>query len=145
MSWNNIPNDERLRLWKNLRHDIESLDLKEQLDTVSKFFSNMPYGSRTIDYYSPTDWPTPWEIMFHGSFCKSSISLLIFYTLTLIHTTHQITLNLIDDNGDIYLIPVIDNQFVLNYELGVVSDYQTIRNEFNIKQTFLSSEIKNIA
>lgn len=145
MSWNNIPDDERLHLWKILRKDISVLPLAEQMSTVAKFFSNMPYGARSLDYYTPAEWPTPWEIIFHGSLCKSSISLLIFYTFSLLHTTHKIELHLIDDGADEYLIPVIDDQFVLNYQLGMVSNYSDVSTEFTDTQTFTEQQIKKIA
>jgi hypothetical protein len=145
MSWNNIPDDERLHLWKILRKDISSLVFEEQLDKVAKFFANMPYGSRSLDYYSPAEWPTPWEIIFHGSLCKSSISLLIFYTFSLLHTDHRVELHLIDDGEDEYLLPIIDDQFVLNYQLGMVSNYSDVCTEFTDKQTFSEQQIKKIA
>jgi hypothetical protein len=145
MSWNNIPDGERLHLWKVLRSDISSLPFDEQLDKVAKFFAHMPYGSRSLDYYSPTEWPTPWEIIFHGKLCKSSISLLMFYTFSLLHTNHKVELQLIDDSEDEYLLLVINDQFVLNYQLGVVSNYSDVCTEFTHKQTFTEQQIKKIA
>lgn len=145
MSWNNIPDAERLRLWKSLREDIVSLPLDQKLASVSKFFANMPYGTRSIDYYSSESWPTPWEIIFHGNLCRSSISLLIFYTFSLSHSIDKIELQLIDDGADEYLLPVINDQFVLNYELGMVSNYSNVESEFSVKQTFTEQQIKKIA
>jgi hypothetical protein len=145
MIWNNIPDNERLHLWKNLRTDIKGLDITEQMIHVSKFFASIPFGTRTIDYYSTENWPTPWEIIFHGSLCRSSISLLIFYTFSLINTDHIIDLRLIDDGNDEYLLPVIDNQFVLNYELGKVSNLSDIKSEITEKITFTEHQIKKIA
>lgn len=140
MIWNTIPNEERLRLWKKLRTDIKDLDTKAQLPEVAKFCSTIPFGARTLDYYDSTDWPTPWEILFHGSFCTSSISLLIFYTLVLsLPDSSDIELHLVDDNGDIYLLPVIDNQFVLNYEPGLVSNYP---KDLKIVKRYQKTEIK---
>jgi hypothetical protein len=144
MSWNNIPDHERLAMWKNLRKDIKGLDLAGQLELVAKFFSNLPYGSRSIDYYSPGEWPTPWEIIFHGNLCKSSISLLIFYTFSLLNTGITAELHLIDDGEDEYLLPVFNNQFVLNYELGMISNYSGIITDLTHKQTFTESQIKKI-
>ncbi len=144
MSWNNIPNNERLHLWKNLRQDISTLSIEDQLSTVAKFFAEMPFGARTLDYYTPGDWPTPWEILFHGTFCTSSISLLMYYTFELLHTDHRIELYLIDDGADMYLLPVIDDQFVLNYELGMVSNYSDIDTGFTVKQKFTTAQIKQI-
>jgi len=145
MSWNNIPNEERLRLWKNLRVELEFAPFEEQMSAIAKFFANMPYGSRSLDYYSPNDWPTPWEILFHGSFCKSSISLLMFYTFALLQTGHTIELYLIDDNEDMYLVPVIDYQFVLNYELGTVNNWEDIQADLTVIKQFTVDEIKMVS
>lgn len=144
MIWNTIPNEERLHLWKKLRDDIKELSLINQVDEIAKFCSKMPFGSRTLDYYSPEDWPTPWEILFHGSFCTSSISLLMFYTLTLLNTPPIVELYLVEDDDGIYLLPIIDNQFVLNYELGTVNNYSEIQDEFKVLQKYNKEQIKNI-
>ena len=118
MIWNTIPNDGRLHLWKLLRDDLKDRTLEEQLTLVAQFCSSIPFGARTLDYYSPKEWPTPWEILFHGSFCTSSISLLIFYTLTLTPLDAVVELHLVQDDEGIFLLPVINDQFILNYELG---------------------------
>lgn len=144
MIWNTIPNDERLRLWKKLRDDICTQPLDLQLHAVAKFCANMPIGSRTIDYYSPQDWPTPWEILFHGMFCTSSISLLIFYTLLLVDNTLDIELYLVEDPDGIYLLPIIEGQFVLNFQLGSVNNYSEICNDFKIVTIYTKTQIKNI-
>ena len=145
MIWNTIPNEERLRLWKKLREDIKDLPVKEQLDNVAKFCSTMPYGSRTIDYYSPEEWPSPWDILFHGDFCTSSISLLMHYTLTLLPSEKKLELVLVEDDDGVFLLPIIDDQFVLNYQLGQVSMYSEIQNDITVLQRYQEQEIKKIA
>ncbi len=144
MIWNIIPNEERLNLWKKLRDDIKFFTLEDQLAAIVEFCSTMPFGSRTLDYYTPTSWPSPWEILFHGSFCTSSISLLMFYTLTLLPTEKIIELFLIEDDTGVYLIPVINNQIILNYELGKISTHSEIKNDINILKKYTQSEIKSI-
>jgi len=142
MNWNITPNEERLRLWKNLRTEIKSLPLEEQLSEIAKFCKTMPIGHRSIDYYTPKDWPTPWEILFHGTFCTSSISLLMFHTLVMVD--RKPILHLIDDNGDLFLLPVIDYQYILNYELGEVSSYSELIRNFKVLDTFTPDRIKSI-
>lgn len=145
MNWNNIPGDERLRFWKNLRKDISIMSLDDQMMAVAKFFSTVPYGSRSLDYYTPMGWPTPWEIIFYSSLCKSSVSLLIFYTFSLLHTDIVVDLQLINDGEDTYLLPVINNTFVLNYESGQVNKYQNIASEIQILNTYTQKNIKCIS
>jgi hypothetical protein len=144
MIWNTIPNEERLHLWKKLRDDIKELPLTNQLDEIAKFCSKMPFGARTLDYYSPENWPTPWEILFHGSFCTSSISLLMFYTLELLSAEPKIELYLVEDDDGIFLLPIINDQFILNYELGAVNKYSEIQDDFRVLQKYTKEQIKNI-
>lgn len=144
MIWNGVSNDERLRLWKKLRDDVKEDTFEKKLDSIAKFYASMPFGSRSLDYYSPSDWPTPWEILYHGSFCTSSISLLIFYTIILVAPDHKTDLYLVEDESGMYLLPVVDDHFVLNYQLGVVSNYLDIKDAFTVKQVFPQGQVKTI-
>lgn len=144
MIWNTIPGEERLLLWKNLRDEIKDSPIDTQLARIAEFCSQMPIGSRTIDYYSPKDWPTPWEILFHGSFCTSSISLLIFYTLILLPTTVDIELILVEDDQDVFLLPLIDNQFSLNYHLGQVSKHSDIKDDLKVLKKYARDSVRII-
>jgi hypothetical protein len=144
MIWNGLTDEERLRLWKELRGSLAGADLSVQLNSIAQFCAKMPFGSRTLDYYTPEDWPTPWEILYHGTFCKSSISLLIFYTITFLSPETKVDLYLVEDSDDIFLLPIIDDQFVLNYELGVVSKYLDVKDSFKIRQVFPQGRVKTI-
>lgn len=145
MIWNTIPDDERLRLWKSLRNDIAPIPLYDKLAEVAKFCSQIPFGSRTVDYYTPADWPTPWEILYHGMFCTSSISILMAYSVILASPEVKVELYLVEDDEDIYLLPVFEDHFVLNYELGKVSTYPELEGEFKVLKKYTREEIKNIA
>jgi hypothetical protein len=145
MHWNTIPDDERIRLWKKLRENIKDISIDLQLEQVAKFCSTMPFSSRTIDYYSSENWPTPWEILFHGTFCTSSISLLIFYTLALLPNKETVELFLVEDKEDIYLLPVVNNHYVLNYYLGEISIYSEVEHNFKVLKQYSQTDIKKIA
>lgn len=143
--WNSVPDHERLRLWKELRISLENLTVEEQLTQVSSFFSSCPIGSRSMDYYDPDTWPSPWEIIYYSSLCVNSISLLIYYTIRLVNPTLLVELILVRDDCDTYLLPRIENQFVLNYELGAVSSVDDIENCFDIRQVFTSEQIAPVS
>lgn len=144
MIWNSIPADVRLHLWKKLRAEIENKSIEFQLESISQFFKDVPLGPRSVDYYTPDTWPTPWEILFHGSFCTSSVSILMFYTLILANTKHKIELWVVKDNEGDYLLPIIDDQYVLNYSPGEVSSYPDIQDYFIVMQKFPQAQIKTI-
>lgn len=143
MFWNTIPNNERLSLWKDLRVTINNIPLESQLSSIASFCASIPFGARTLDYYSTENWPTPWEILFHGSFCTSSISLLMFYTLSLLDNPPPVNLFLVEDEN-VYLLPVIADQFVLNFELGQVNNYSEIQNNFKVLKKYNKEDIRNI-
>lgn len=145
MLWNTIPNEERLRLWKSLRTGLVGKTHLEQLEEVAKFCSQIPFGTRTIDYYTPASWPTPWEILVHGLFCTSSISLFMAYTIELVSPELKVELYLVEDDEDIYMLPVIEDHFVLNYELGKVNTLSELADEFDVKKIYKQEEIRNIA
>jgi hypothetical protein len=68
----------------------------------------------------------------------------MFYTLTLLSNPTHVDLILVEDDDGVYLLPLIDNQFVLNYELGKVNNYSEIQDSFKILQTYPKEQIKNI-
>jgi hypothetical protein len=145
MFWNTIPSAERLHLWKSLRTDIQELALEAQLKKVAEFCSKIPYGARTIDYYTPESWPTPWEILYNGIFCTSSISLLMFYTLSLIpNFKDKIALILVNDGTDIFLLPLVNDKYILNYILGSVVEIDNFKDNLKIINTFTPDKIKKV-
>jgi 2-keto-3-deoxy-L-rhamnonate aldolase RhmA len=120
------------------------MEQQEQLEEVAKFCAHIPFGSRSVDYYSPKDWPTPWEILHHGLFCTSSISILMFYTIAMSTEYVDIDLILVQDVDGIFLLPIIGNRYILNYELGKVNMYPEIQGSVEILRRFSRNEIKVI-
>jgi hypothetical protein len=144
MIWNNTSGEERLQFWKTFRGEITGLPINDQLDKVAQFCAAIPFGARAVDYYSPGDWPTPWEMLYHGEFCTSSISIIIFYTLVMVSSEIDVSFLLVEDDDGIYLLPLVSNQYILNYELGKVSKYSELRDNFRILKTYSKDQIKTI-
>tara|TARA_B100000929_G_scaffold289620_1_gene280745 strand:+ start:5755 stop:6195 length:441 start_codon:yes stop_codon:yes gene_type:complete len=143
--WNNLSALEKTDLWRQERENLKKLNYVDRLQSLSTFFSHVPYGSRTIDYYTPSNWLSPWEILHYGTFCRSSISLLMFHTLTIVDPEINIKLSLIDDKEDIFLVVVVDDTFVLGYIPGEVVKLTKIKKSVQIKQTFQNEQIKTFA
>ena len=139
--WNDMPPDERLDVWKDFRTSLLTLDTDTQIQKIAKYFSRAPIGARSIDFYTPESWPNPWEIVYHNSFCVNSVSLLMYYTLALIECKCKIELILVEDE-DRYLLLLVDDTHVLNYELGSISTLQSIK-EIQILNTFDQTNIKH--
>ena len=102
----------------------------------------IPISSRIIDYYTPQSWPDPWEIIYNGECCYSSVSLLMAYTLRLNKIDFELLL--INDGSDTYLVPVVDDTEVLNYALGEVIELERIAKNIDILQRFNATDLKEI-
>ena len=141
--WNNLTDKERIFNWGEFRDSIKSLSYNNRLIKLAQFFQSVPIASRQIDYYTPEDWPNPWELLHYGQSCPSSISLLMAYTLKLIGE-EDFKLLLIDDSTDLYLVPLVNNTHILNYILGEVSLLNTIEKDIDIKHVYNATDLKDI-
>jgi hypothetical protein len=143
--WNNLSADERKENWRHKREELKEKTYNDRLKDLSLFFSHVPYGPRSLDYYTPNSWLSPWEILHYGEFCRNSISLLMFHTLNIIDPDLNIKLCLVDDSEDTYLITVIDNTFVLGMIPGQVTKITKIKKSVRFKQTFEKEQITTFA
>lgn len=143
--WNTLTPQARISKWKALREKIKDKSKEEQIQEVADFFRTLPFSSRYLDYYSPDSWPTPWEILWDTMFCVNTISLMMYYTLYLLGFD-DIKVCLIDDleAGDRYLLPVLDNKYVLNYIPGEKTLLSTVLTNADIVDTYNKDQIRKI-
>ena len=136
---------ERLKGWREFRTTVSIFDSSwpPAEDRVVEWWSTMPFSDRSIDIYDSESWPNPWELIYHGDYCKSSISLGIAYTLMLIgFDPKDIKILLIDDQGlDIFLVVSIEDKYVLNYNYKETTKIETLTNvryieEFSCNDSF---------
>ena len=141
-SWNCSTPEERIARWKKFRDTINGEDEEVLLNNVAQFFADVPVGARSLDFYTPESWPTPWEILYHKLFCANSISLLIYYTLTLVLDEDRVELILIDDDTDRFIVPLLDKKRILNYVLGEISNTDDFP-QIAIIEEFAKEEIRS--
>lgn len=65
----------RLMQWRDVRKNASS-----ESDILDAFSQIKP-RQRYLDYYNPDDWYNPFELLEHGCFCTTGISILLFHTL----------------------------------------------------------------
>lgn len=123
--------------WKRTRDNIVVNGVN---DYSLSFFRNFNTSSRIIDYYTPQNWPSPWEILEFTVLCKSCLTILMYYTFKLSNINGNYEILLIDDTEDCYLILIIDDN-VYNYRnikssTSVLTDVKIIQrfSDFEIKQ-----------
>jgi hypothetical protein len=142
--WNSLRPEDRILRWREFRLTLDSdkLSNKDIVRKVAQFWANAPRGARSLDFYNPDTWPTPWEILNYNLFCENTISLMMFYTLDLLDSFDQeIQIYHIDDIVGEYIVPVVENKYVLNVAYG---DVISIDDELKIVNIYPKKQIKNI-
>lgn len=75
------PFYERLRLWKELRTQLETAE--DPYSMVLDFWRNAPTTTIATDPYDKQTWPDPWEMLEQNEYCDFMKILAIFYTFQL--------------------------------------------------------------
>lgn len=65
----------RLNTFRSVRKES-----KTELE-VLEAFANIKIRERYLDYWTPSDWMNPFEIIENGYFCTTGISVLLYHTL----------------------------------------------------------------
>lgn len=130
---------ERLKEWRKFKLFLnnEMTDM-EHLIEVNNWWAQCPLSARSLDPYTAETWPSGWELIYRGDFCRSAISLGMEQTLLLRNgrwNSDRVKLHLIDDNKeDIFLVVNIDDKWILNYEYNNVIEVS--KTKFKILNTF---------
>jgi len=109
--------EERLSTWRDIRQTNF-----DNVDDLLNEFSNITLQQRYIDYYTPSNWPSVFEIVSEGMTCQSGVTLVL--AATLYHkgfiTNENLEFSVISNhiNGIEGLVLVSDN-LVYNFLPGV--------------------------
>lgn len=111
---------ERLVDWKKFRETLEPKGhALKPVKAVVEYFSQAPLGSVSYDIGKPDGWPTIWEMVSAGNWCRNSIAIGMIETLRLAGwEDDRLKLRMIADyqNSIQCLIVVTDDRWFLNYE-----------------------------
>lgn len=113
---------EKILNWRELRQKAAEQGVKASIDLINNWWTYAPWVRKTIDPYKPETWPTPWDMIQKGHFCRSAIALGQAYTFWTLFPDMDCELWLINNKSeqDIHLVVVIDHELVLNYTMGHV-------------------------
>ena len=73
--------EERLAIWAEFRKTLEVSN--DPIDDTIAFFNRAPEVNYASDPYTPSTWPTPWELIEENIYCPFVKILAICYTLQL--------------------------------------------------------------
>ena len=142
-----LSSEERLKCWRKMRLELLRKDLSDldHLKIVAEWWAKCPISyQRTIDPYSSENWPSGWELIHDGNFCRSLIGLGMEQSLLLREgrwNSDRIKLSYIDDNKEMdYLAPIVDDTYILNYSLNEVVLLNEIENITIIYQYYFDGK-----
>jgi hypothetical protein len=114
---------DRLSQWIALRSELSTMPEKDALVSVARYWASAPFQpkSRPCD---PSSWPSAWEMLHHGSWCRNSIASGIEATLRLAgwQTERLSIIAIREADGSEFSVTQIDGGPVLNYVWGRVTD-----------------------
>ena len=73
--------EERLQLWKQFRTNLETVE--DPIQEVINFYNQAPKCLIAADPFTPSSWPTAWELLEENNYCAFVKILAICYTLQL--------------------------------------------------------------
>lgn len=130
---------ERLTDWKSFRKTLLELPEQEQLSAVATYWSQAPLATIAHDVERPDTWPTPWEMISEGEWCRNSVAIGAEFTLRLAGwDSSRLTLAMIRDwdVSEMVFVVIIDESKLINYTYGSVSEYPKTRHDLVSKYRF---------
>ncbi len=88
---------QRISIWRDYK------DSRPSLQNVLQYIDCIETKTRCFDYYTPSEWPTPWEILDESLFCMSGKAILLYHTLA--HLDYIVAKNvrwLVVENKEIF-------------------------------------------
>jgi hypothetical protein len=134
-----LSSQDRLEHWKQFRRQLPSLPETEQLNSVAKYWALAPLAKVSYDVEDPMSWPTPWEMISQGIWCRNSVAIGMEFTLRLSGWKPQrLQLAMLRDYelSEQTMIVIIDDSKVMNYTYSVVVDYPNTKHEIVGKWQF---------
>ena len=128
----NLSGPERLNIWRNVRQKTHSsiIDVLEEFATIEAL-------PRYLDYYTPSSWPTPFEIVNEGYLCQSGVTLVLLSTLINkgFISKDTIQLPVISNNitGTSGLV-IYDRDFVYNFTPGEIVSWEYVKENSTVFQ-----------
>lgn len=122
----------RLANWKTFRNSLAEMAEEEQLQRVAEYWAQAPLVKMAYDIEQSEEWPTPWEMVNAGNWCRNSIAIGMEFTLRLAgwkSDRMQLVLLRDWDISQIILTVVVDDSRVLNYNYNEVIDYPKTKHD----------------
>jgi hypothetical protein len=134
-----LSSPERIQSWGQFRDGLPTVDEETQLNNVAKFWALCPFAKWTVDPDAPKTWPSVWEMLHHGDYCKNAIAIGMEATLRLSGwAPERLKLTMVKNLVDCeeFLTLIIDANQVLNYSYAEVIGVEDLTDEVETQQAY---------
>lgn len=142
MMWLDPP-QKRLANWRAFRRELDTTDVKAACEKVSQWWQFAPQSTLSIDPYDISTWPSVWEMLHQGDYCKFSTAIGMAYTIFYIDESVENRILRVYDhvNSDIYMTALINEHWLLNYNLCEMTEYNNVRNALEIQESWNTKDV----
>ena len=106
--------EDRLILWREFRHGLESA--QDPIQEAIDFYNQAPYCLIAADPFTPSSWPTAWELLEENNYCAFVKILAICYTLQLTdvlsQASYEIHITRDREKSATYYLLYVDNNVI---------------------------------
>ena len=114
--------EERLAIWSDFRATLEKS--KTPFTDVLAFYSEAPIAKFTLDPWSQSTWPEPWQLVEENLYCEFSIVLGMCFSLQLTDkfsgSNFEIHISTNNKKAETHYLLFVDD-ICVNYKDGVIS------------------------
>ena len=145
MDYLNLTPTERILDWRNFRKNLKNKSENDQLESIAKYWANVPISTYSIDWDHPEIWSTPWEVLYDFDLDDTLVAYMMEQTLILSGwNIERINLCYIKDikQEEQLMVVIVDNKYLLNYSVGEVFELDRIKNDciFLIKYQYINNQ-----
>ena len=143
--WFESP-QKRLASWRNFRKGLDIKDLSKTCRDVCEWWRYAPLSNISLDPYEIQTWPSVWEMLHRGNYCKFSTAIGMAYKLFYIDEKVENRIIRVYDhaNSDIYMTALIDGRWLLNYNLSEVADWSSVKDTLDVQESFLCKDVVEV-
>lgn len=135
---------EKILAWREFRKQAVEKSSEDLISLVNNWWTYSPWVNKAIDPFKPKSWPTPWQLLEKGEFCRSAIALGQAYTLWICAPKNKTELWLVNNfsEKELHLVAVVDSKFVLNYTLGQINSIEEC--DMEVLEKFTKEDLNHI-
>ena len=106
---------ERLESWSNLRRCVHSLPVPQALESINRWWFQVPWRPYHLHWDDQPTWPDPWQLLDDNIYCSLARALGIMYTIAMIERDDMQDAVLAELGGD-NLVLVSGKKYILNWD-----------------------------